>query len=110
MEEENRDRIRVELKNLVLARVGEEFEGGVIGDISSGGTSVEFVYPPGGGEHGFDAGDSVELDIDGIGVIKGKIVRLIDKGIAVEFDMNSDREDELIAKIMAAINEIPADE
>ena len=110
MEEEKRDRIRVDLKNLVLARVGDEFEGGVMADISSGGTSVEFVYPPGGGEHGFHVGNSVELDIDGIGVIKGKIVRLVDKGIAVEFDMDSESEDDMIAKIMAALNEIPADE
>ena len=110
MEEENRDRIRVELKNLALARVGEVFEGGVLVDISSGGTSVEFIYPPGGDEHGFHVEDSVELDIDAIGVIKGEIVRLTDKGIAVQFDMDADREDEMIAKIMAALNEIPADE
>ena len=110
MEEENRDRIRVELKNLVLARVGDEFEGGVLADISSGGTSTVFVYPPGGGGHGFHVGDSVELDIDAIGVIKGEIVRLTDKGIAVQFDMDADREDDVIAKIMAAINESPADD
>lgn len=110
MEEGNRDRIRVEFKNLVLTRVGEKFEGGVLANISSGGISVEFVYPPEGGEHGYQVGDSVELNIDGIGVIKGKIVRLIDKGIAVEFDMVAESDDKFIAKIMTAINKIPAEE
>ena len=108
MTSEKRDRIRVELKNLALAKVGDEHQGGVLKDISSCGTVVDFIFPPGEAEHGYKAGDTVKLDIDGIGVIKGKIVRLTDKGIAVDFIEDAEQEDDMITKIMAAINESPA--
>ncbi len=106
--DEKRERLRIDLSKLAFAKDGDAAHGGLLKDISSTGASVEFVYPLGRVEHSFEGGDKIELDIDGMGTLAAEIVRATDKEIAVKF-LNIG-EDEMIAKIMAAENEIPLDD
>ncbi len=110
MEKETRDRARVDLGKLAFAKKGDIAHGGLLKDISASGVAIEFVYPTGKVENPFKNEDSVEIEIDEIGSLKGKIVRSFDKGIAIKLDIDSKDEEELIALIMVAYNEIPAEE
>ena len=110
MEKETRDRARVDLGKLAFAKKGDIAHGGLLKDISASGVAIEFVYPTGKVENPFKNEDSVEIEIDEIGSLKGKIVRTFDKGIAIKLDIDSKDEEELIALIMVAYNEIPAEE
>ena len=110
MEKETRDRARVDLGKLAFAKKGDIAHGGLLKDISASGVAIEFVYPTGKVENPFKNEDSVEIEIDEIGSLKGKIVRTFDKGIAIKLDIDTKDEEELIALIMVAYNEIPAEE
>jgi len=107
-DEEKRDRLRVDLSKLAFAKDGDAAHGGLLKDISSSGASMEFVYPLGRVEHSFKVADNIQLNIDGLQTIKAEIVRASDKRIAVKFtDID---EDEIIALIMAAENEVPMED
>ena len=106
MEKEARDRTRVDLTKLAFAKKGDIAHGGLLKDISASGVAIEFVYPLGKVENPFKEGDSVEIEIDEIGSLKGKIVRSFDKGIAIKLGIDTKDEEELIALIMVAYNEI----
>ena len=110
MEKEARDRQRIDLSKLALAKMGDIAHGGLLKDISASGVAIEFVLPTGKVENPFNHGDYIEIEIDDIGSLKGTITRSYDKGIAVRLHIDSKDEKELIALTMAAYNEIPADE
>ena len=106
----NRDRERIDLSKLAFAKKGDLAHGGLLKDISASGLFLEFVYPLGKVENPFKEGDSVEVEIDEIGSLKGMIVRSSDEAIALKLDIDTKGEEELIAMIMAAFNEISLDE
>jgi hypothetical protein len=108
--ETNRDRKRIDLSKLAFARKGDLAHGGLLKNISATGLSIQFVYPMGEVENPFKGGDSVEVEIDGIGSLKGVVVRSSDVSIAVKLDIDTKGEEELIAQITAAFNEISVDE
>ena len=110
MDKESRDRLRIDLSKLAFAKMGDIAHGGLLKDISASGLAIEFVLPMGKVENPFNHGDYVEIEIDEIGSLKGTITRSFDKGIAIRLDIDTKDEEELIALIMAAYNEIPADE
>ena len=110
MKNETRDRLRIDLSKLAFAKKGDKAHGGLLKDISASGLAIEFVYPLGKVVNPFKEGDSVEIEIDEIGSLKGKIVRSFDKGIAIGLDIDTQDEEKLIARIMAAYNEIAMDE
>ena len=110
MKKETRDRARVDLGKLAFAKKGDIAHGGLLKDISASGVAIEFVYHTGKVENPFKNEDSVEIEIDEIGSLKGKIVRTFDKGIAIKLDIDTKDEEKLIALIMVAYNEIPAEE
>lgn len=110
MKNETRDRTRIDLGKLAFARKGDVAHGGLLKDISASGLAIEFVYPLGKVENPFKKGDSVEVEIDEIGSLKGMIVRLSGEAIAIKLDIDTKGEEELIALIMAADNEIEMDE
>ncbi len=107
---ETRDRTRVDLTKLAFARKGDIAHGGLLKDISASGLAIEFVIPMGKVENPFKKSDAVEIEIDEIGSLKGKVVRTSDEGIAVQLEIDTEGEEELIALIMAAYNEISAEE
>ncbi len=79
-------------------------------NISASGLSLEFVYPTGEVNNPFAEGDFVEVEIDQIGALKGTIIRSTEKVIALKLDINTKDEEELIAQIMAASNQISVEE
>ena len=58
-------------------------------------------------ESPFQKDDAVEVEIDDIGSLKGSVVRSTSDAIAIKLDIDSKGEDELIALIMAAFNDLP---
>lgn len=110
MSKESRDRTRIDLTKLAFAKKGDVAHGGLLKDISASGLAIEFVYPLGKVENPFKIDDVVEIEIDEIGSLKGTVVRSLDKGIAIKLDLEGKKEEELIAQIMTAYNEIPEDE
>jgi hypothetical protein len=108
MKNESRDRERVDLSKLAFAKKGDLAHGGLMKDISASGLSIEFVYPLGKVENPFKKGDALEVEIDDIGSLKGTVVRSTDKAIAIKLDIDSKGEEELIAQIMLAYNDLPA--
>lgn len=105
MEKESRDRVRVDLCKLAFVKKGDIAHGGLLIDISASGVAIEFTYPLRKVENPFMDGDSVEIEIDGIGSLKGSVVRTSDKTIAIKLDINSRGEEELIARIMSSSND-----
>ena len=89
--------------------MGDKAHGGLMKNISASGLAIEFVLPMGKVENPFKHGDYVEIEIDEIGSLKGTITRSYDKGIAIRLHIETEDEEELIALIMAAYNEIPAE-
>ena len=110
MDKESRDRPRIDLGKLTFAKMGDIAHGGLLKDISASGLAIDFVYPTGKVENPFKHGDYIEIEIDEVGSLKGTITRSYDKGIAVRLHIDTEDEEELIARIMAAYNEIPLGE
>ncbi len=109
-DEELRDRLRVDLSKLAFAKMGDTARGGLLKDISASGLAIEFVMPTGKVENPFRHGDYIEIEIDEVGSLKGTITRSHDQGIAVRLHIDTGDEEELIARIMAAYNDISLDE
>ena len=106
MKKEGRDRERIDLSKLAFVKKGDIAHGGLLKDISASGLSIAFVYPLGKVINPFKAGDKVEVLIDEIGSLKGMIVRTSSETVALKLDIGTKGEEELIAMIMAACNEI----
>ena len=66
-------------------------EGNIV-DISAGGAAIEI-------KSNFEAKEEVELEIEDLGKFGGSVVRAFADGIAVEFDMEDEDEDQLLSKL-----------
>jgi len=108
--QEKRNRQRLVLTRLAFAKMGEYARGGLLKNISASGAMLEFVYPTGRAEHTFIIGDRVEIEIEGFEVLQGKVMRIGETDIAVEFNTWGMDEDNLITQIMSAANRIPLTE
>ena len=58
-------------------------------------------------ENPFQKDDVVEVEIDDIGSLKGSVVRSTSDAIAIKLDIDPKGEEELMALIMAAFNDLP---
>ena len=58
-------------------------------------------------ENPFQKDDAVEVKIDDIGSLKGSVVRSTSDAIAIKLDIDPKGEEELMALIMAAFNDLP---
>ena len=58
-------------------------------------------------ENPFQKDDVVEVEIDDIGSLKGSVVRSPSDAIAIKLDIDPKGEEELMALIMAAFNDLP---
>ena len=85
---------------------GRQFEGLIV-DMSLGGAAlrvdVRMATQP-------SAGTPVMLDINRVGRVLAKVVRPLFNGIAVEFDIDRDREIHLIAKLLQALDDYQAED
>ena len=71
---------------------GEDRTGSIV-DLSAGGAGVELDDP-------FAEDTEIELDIEDVGRFGGFVARSGDDFMGVEFELDEDEEDELIAGIM----------
>ncbi len=78
---------------------GRQFEGLIV-DMSLGGAAlradVQMATQP-------SAGTPVTLDIKRVGRVPAKVVRPLFNGIAVEFDIDRDAEDQLVGALIQAL-------
>ena len=58
-------------------------------------------------ENPFQKDDAVEVEIDDFGSLKGSVVRSTSDAIAIKLDIDPKGEEELMALIMAAFNDLP---
>ena len=58
-------------------------------------------------ENPFQKDDAVEVKIDDIGSLKGSVARSTSDAIAIKLDIDPKGEEELMALIMAAFNDLP---
>ena len=102
MENEKRERLRLNLRKLAFAKDTEDGEtrGGTLIDISASGAAIELAAPLEGLDNPFTAGDEVEIEIEGMSPLIARVSRVLDKGIAFNFSPGKVAEDQIIAEIM----------
>ncbi len=85
---------------------GRQFEGLIV-DMSVGGAAlradVQMAPQP-------SAGTPVMLDINRVGRVPAKVVRPLLNGVAVEFDIDRDTEDHLVAALVQVLADYQAED
>jgi len=66
-----------------------------ISDISTGGAAVSAIDD----ETSFDEDQHLELELDDFGRLPGNVVRTLDDGFAMAFDLDDEGEENLISEI-----------
>ena len=85
---------------MAVAQSGDEIFAGLLKDISASGCAVVFPNVEGKGDITFRTGNSLDLEIEDFGNLRGEVVRVFDSGIGISFEENSVDETELISQIM----------
>ena len=99
--ENKRQYERTELELTVRFTVGENEETtGRLLDISAGGLAMLTDAPA-------QAGDLVIAYPDGLGRLTGKVVRVFDGGLAIEFEMSDAQREALRKRIHSAVTGVP---
>jgi len=80
---------------------------GMLVDISASGAAIDLdgeldTYP--------DDETEIELEIDDISPLAGYVARSFEEGLAVEFDLNQEEEDQLLSEVMQICNEMNLDD
>lgn len=100
-----RVRERVDLERMMFLRVGAETFMGLLKDVSNSG--AKFVFDAGAEPVGkITAGDNGLIVVDGIGEVPGSVSRLDDEAAVFAFDISERGQEEVVANIMIAQNEI----
>ncbi len=92
---ERRKHKRYKVDTPVRIRDGADEHNGKLTDISSRGAAVNGEDI----ESLFDDDQSLELELDDFGTLPGNVVRTLDDGFAMEFDLDEDGEERLISEI-----------
>ena len=93
--QERRRQTRYKVDKPVTIRHGEDEHAGRLSDISSGGAAVNAVDD----DTVFDEDQSLELELDDFGRLPGNVVRTLDDGFAMAFDLDEEGEEQLITEI-----------
>lgn len=93
--QERRRQTRYKVDKPVTIRDGEDQHTGRLSDISSGGAAVSAVDD----DTVFDEDQSLELELDDFGCLPGNVVRTLDDGFAMAFDVDEEGEEQLITEI-----------
>jgi len=78
---------------------GERRHGGRLQDISGGGASIQTDDDEDFGDP-LAAGAQIDIDVDDLGFYGGQVIRDLEEGYAVRFDMDDAERDELVTEIM----------
>lgn len=92
---ERRRHERVKLDRAVTVRDGAETHDGTLVDISSSGAAINLDDD----DFQFDSDQDLELDMEDFGILTGSVVRMLDDGFAMAFDLDEDSEERLITEI-----------
>ena len=106
MVKERRNAERFDITELIFVTKPGESRAGLLVDVSSQGAGVEFVDPLVHVAHGFKPGDAVNLMIDQLGELPGRVARATDKKIAIEFQVDDQEQEMLVAEIEAAYRDL----
>ena len=102
MVNERRAAKRFDITELIFVSKPGESRAGLLVDVSKRGAGVEFVEPLTHVAHGFEAGDAVNLVIDELGELPGRVTRATARHVAVEFQADDQEQEMLVADIEAA--------
>ena len=98
-EHERRRYPRVEIAKAVRARTKKDVVDGAVDDVSVGAVKVRSAAC-------LMVGQDVELQIDGLSTVSGRVSRSLDDGFIVSLGLEQADEDRLIAEIMEIQNDI----
>lgn len=98
---------RIAISKSVLATAKDMKATGTVVDISASGVAIEL----GGDLDAYLEDDAeIELNIDDMSPLAGYVARSFEEGLAVEFDLNQEEEDQLLAEVMQIHNEMILDD
>ncbi|MDP6805678.1 MAG: PilZ domain-containing protein [Rhodospirillales bacterium] len=100
---EKRRHPRVRVDKPVRAKAEGREHSGSLTDISAGGAALRVTAE-------IDEETEVELDIEDLRDLSGRVARVLDDGFAVEFELDEDEEDSLVAEIMGIHDAIRSEE
>jgi len=93
--QERRKHKRIKIDKTVTIRDGVAEHSGRVVDISSSGAAVSMENS----EDHFEDDQDLELELEEIGTLTGNVVRTLDDGFAMSFDLDEEGEDRLISEI-----------
>lgn len=94
-EQERRRHKRYKVNKPVKIRGGANERDGRLTDISSSGAAVNAEEP----ETLYEDDQELELELEDFGVLPGSVVRTLDDGFAMSFDLDEEGEEMLISEI-----------
>ncbi len=94
---------RTAITRPVRAKSGAQEHLGATKDISVGGAALEL-------DGKLEDEDLVELDIENMSPVSGRVARWFDDGFAIEFDIDEDEEARLLAEIAQMHDAIESEE
>lgn len=100
---ERRRHPRVSISRPAHAKSGDDEREALVRDISAGGAALEV-------EADWEDGDYTEINIDDLSPLGGYVTRTFDDGVAVEFDLDEEEEDRLLAEVMEIQNAINSED
>lgn len=86
---------RIQLKRNVVVRNGDMKHEGALVDISSSGAAVSLEEE----DYHVEKDQDLELDMENFGILTGNVVRTLDEGFAMTFDLDENSEDRLITEL-----------
>ena len=92
---ERRRHERIKIDKTVTIRDGVAEHRGRVLDISSSGAAVSMNKS----DLHLEDDQDLELELEEIGVLSGNVVRALDDGFAMSFDLDDESEDRLISEI-----------
>ena len=94
MTDDQRRHPRIAFKKSVQTRSKNARKKGSLKDISASGAAISVDLD-------VKKDDMVQIDIEDMSPLSGRVARSFDDGIAVEFDLDEDEEERLLAEMMA---------
>lgn len=102
MTQERRATTRFDIHELIFVSSDAETRAGLLMNISPQGAQVEFSEPLARNHHHFTVGDPVDLQIEELGELSAQVNRTWEKGVAVEFRIDGQEQEMLLAEIQEA--------
>lgn len=93
---------RVEIQKIAQATAEDEIVNGAVGDISVGGVAIRSLEV-------LAVGQEVNLEVEGMSPVRGRVMRTLDNGFVVSLDLGEDEKDRFLAEVMQIQNEMNPD-